>query len=50
MMSQHGDSDPQQQKWFCSYWMTQEEWLDIHDYSPPMLESEERQVDEGDEE
>lgn len=34
---QHGDFDPQQQKWFCSYWMDNEEWLDIHDYAPPTL-------------
>lgn len=49
-MPQHGDSDPQQQKWFCSYWMTKEEWLDIHDYTPPALDSEDEQANEDNEE
>jgi hypothetical protein len=47
-MPQHGDYDLNQQKWYCSYWITQEEWLDIHDYVPPTLQQEE-QVDEDDE-
>jgi hypothetical protein len=37
MPPQHGDYDPKQQKWFCGYWMTQEEWLDIHYYPVPAL-------------
>ncbi|HEV8405372.1 MAG TPA: hypothetical protein VGQ13_05635 [Nitrososphaera sp.] len=47
-MSQHGDHD-QQQKWYCSYWMTQEEWLDIHDYAPPTLQQQEDQLEEDEE-
>ncbi|AIC15970.1 hypothetical protein [Nitrososphaera viennensis] len=35
-MPEHGELDPQSQnRWFCGYWMTQEEWEDIHDYAPP---------------
>lgn len=34
-MPEHGEFDPQSQKWYCSYWMSQEEWEDIHDYAPP---------------
>jgi len=48
-MSQHGDYDQQQQKWYCGYWMNQEEWLDIHDYVPPSL-SQEKEREEGNEE
>jgi hypothetical protein len=48
-MPQHGDYDTQNQKWYCSYWMTQEEWLDIHDYSPPTLQQEKEQGDDDEE-
>jgi hypothetical protein len=37
MLHQHGHYNPQQQKWFCGYWMSQEEWFDIHNYAPPAL-------------
>jgi hypothetical protein len=44
MPQQHGDYDTQQQKWFCDYWMSQEEWLDIHNYAPPtLLQDEEKE-------
>jgi hypothetical protein len=45
-MPVHGDYDQQQQKWFCKYWMTEKEWLDIHDYAPPTLREEEVQAEE----
>jgi len=45
-MSQHGDHDPQLQKWYCSYWMTQKEWLEIHDYAPFTLQQQEDQLEE----
>jgi hypothetical protein len=48
-MPQHGDYD-QQQKWYCGYWMGQEEWVDIHDYAPPTLQKEEGRAEEEDEE
>ena len=38
-MPEHGDYDSQ--KWYCGYWMTEEEWFDIHDYSPPALQQQE---------
>lgn len=34
-MPEHGQHDPQSQKWFCGYWMNIEEWDDVHDYAPP---------------
>jgi hypothetical protein len=37
-MPEHGDYDLQARKWYCGYWMTEEEWLDIHDYTPPILQ------------
>jgi hypothetical protein len=37
MPQQHGDYDPKQQKWFCGYWMSQEEWLDVHNYAASTL-------------
>jgi len=44
MSKQHGDYDPKQQGWFCSYWMSEEEWLDIHDYSAPnMMQNHEKE-------
>ena len=43
MPQQHGDYDPQQQKWFCGYWMSQEEWFDVHNYAPPTLLHDEEQ-------
>jgi hypothetical protein len=43
MPQQHGDYDAQQQKWFCGYWMSQEEWLDVHNYAPPTLLQDEEQ-------
>jgi len=48
-MPEHGDYDSQQQKWYCGYWMTQEEWLDIHDYAPPTLQQGEEQADDEEE-
>lgn len=30
----HGDCDASTMRWYCNYWMTKEEWLDIHDYFP----------------
>jgi len=33
-MPQHGDYDQEKLKWFCSRWVDQKEWLDIHGYSP----------------
>ena len=32
-MPQHGETDNETKKIYCGYWMTFEEWEDIHDYS-----------------
>jgi hypothetical protein len=37
-MTEHGDYDFQKLKWYCGYWMNEEEWLEIHDYVPPTLQ------------
>jgi hypothetical protein len=56
MPQQHGHYDPQKQKWFCGYWMSQEEWFDVHNYAPPTLlqdqelAAEENEEDDDDEE
>jgi hypothetical protein len=31
-MPQHGDIDKDTKKMYCGYWMTIEEWQDIHSY------------------
>lgn len=36
-MPEHGDYDLQVKKWYCGYWMNEEEWFDIHDYVPSIL-------------
>jgi hypothetical protein len=33
-MPHHGDYDQEKSKWFCSRWMDEKEWLEIHGYSP----------------
>ena len=40
MSNEHGERDPFQQKWFCAYWMSQEEWMDIHGYAHAAQKSE----------
>jgi hypothetical protein len=32
---EHGEYDPGLNQWYCSYWMSKELWMEIHDYSPP---------------
>lgn len=34
-MPEHGEFNPETKQWYCSYWMSRELWIDIHDYSPP---------------
>lgn len=38
-MPYHGQIDSDTNKIFCSYWMTFEEWDDIHDYTIGLIES-----------
>ena len=40
MSHEHGEYDSSRQMWFCGYWMTQDEWLDIHDYAPASQKEE----------
>ena len=44
-MAEHGDYDSELKKWFCNYWMSEDEWLDIHSYSP-LNASEEKEGDD----
>jgi hypothetical protein len=32
-MPEHGDIEKETKKIYCGYWMTIEEWEDIHNYS-----------------
>ena len=34
-MTRHGDYDRKQNQWYCGYWMSKKNWMDIHHYSPP---------------
>ena len=43
-MPQHGDYDQENLRWFCSRWLDQKEWLEVHGYSPISAEIE---VDEN---
>ena len=45
-MPEHGQHDPEAQKWFCGYWMTFEEWEDVHDYAPPYSKAAEQEEKE----
>jgi hypothetical protein len=44
-MTEHGDYDSELKKWFCNYWMSEDEWMDIHSYSP-LNASEEKEADD----
>jgi hypothetical protein len=38
-MPVHGDYNEDTHKWYCSYWLTSEEWEDIHGYTTsPFME------------
>lgn len=43
-MPQHGDYDQEKLRWFCSRWLDQKQWLEVHGYSPISSEIE---VDEN---
>ena len=48
-MPEHGQHDEQAQKWFCGYWMTVEEWEDVHDYAP-FVKAEHQEEEQAEEE
>ncbi len=39
---QHGELDKATKKVYCNYWMTLEEWNDIHNYS--IIENQEQKI------
>ncbi|HZA08388.1 MAG TPA: hypothetical protein VE619_11850 [Nitrososphaeraceae archaeon] len=44
---EHGNYNSELKKWFCVYWMTEDEWMDAHYYSPSsMLEEKDRDTNE----
>lgn len=46
-MPEHGEYDQKSKKWFCSYWMAEDEWTDLHYYfSASKLEDEEEKKDD----
>jgi hypothetical protein len=40
-MPQHGDYDQDSKKWYCEYWMSLQEWNEVHYYSPSNTAEEE---------
>jgi hypothetical protein len=36
-MHEHGEYNEDLDKWYCSYWLSAEEWEDIHDYAPSLF-------------
>ena len=47
-MPEHGDYKTELKKWFCSYWMTEDKWMDIPDYSPTSMSRAEKENDGDD--
>jgi hypothetical protein len=39
-MPEHGDYNSELKQWYCGYWMTKDEWMDIHHYPPPNVSEE----------
>jgi hypothetical protein len=46
MSHEHGEHDPAEQKWFCGYWMSQDEWMDVHDYAPVVKKQQDSEEQE----
>jgi hypothetical protein len=47
-LPEHGEHDQKLNKWFCSYWMTEDKWIDIHGYSPASKSRAEKEKDGDD--
>ena len=43
-MHEHGFYHTELKKWYCSYFMDEKEWLDIHNYLPNHGTSEEELI------
>jgi hypothetical protein len=37
-MHEHGFYNPDLKKWYCSYFMDEEEWMEIHNYLPSQVQ------------
>ncbi|HEY9386348.1 MAG TPA: hypothetical protein VIP70_04865 [Nitrososphaeraceae archaeon] len=48
-MIKHGDYNPELNQWYCGYWMTKDEWMDIHHYSPPNISDQKGEDDNAQE-
>ena len=44
-MYEHGFYQQNLKKWYCSYFMDEKEWLDIHDYLPNQLTNDQTSKD-----
>jgi hypothetical protein len=42
-MPQHGEYDQDSKKWYCEYWMSLQEWNQVHYYSPSNTVVEEKE-------
>ena len=46
-MPQHGDYDQDSKRWYCEYWMSLQEWNEVHHYSPSNTIVAEEKEDEN---
>jgi hypothetical protein len=45
IMPEHGEYDQDSKKWYCEYWMSLQEWSQVHYYSPSNTVVEEKEDD-----
>jgi hypothetical protein len=45
IMPEHGEYDQDSKKWYCEYWMSLQEWSQVHYYSPSSTVVEEKEDD-----
>ena len=46
ILPEHGEHDQKLNKWCCSYWMTEDEWMDVHGYFPASKSGAEKEKDD----
>ena len=47
-MPEHDEFDPKTKRWFCSYWMSKQEWIDVHHYpATKAIEKENDSINEN---
>ncbi|HJT84849.1 MAG TPA: hypothetical protein VJ697_10235 [Nitrososphaeraceae archaeon] len=44
-MYEHGFYHPELKKWYCSYFMDEKEWMDIHDYLPNLVTNDKDSIE-----